>query len=387
MVTHVSSRADLLRVELVGSLDGLEALAPAWDALVRAMPRPSPYLLHGMVCEWWRVLAGHRSLAVAVGRRGERVVGIAPLCVTPRRGVRVGEFLGAHESALGDVLLAPGEGPQTTAALLRSLQGSFDLVDLFGLPGGSSLVAGAPAGSLSVLERVEAPVLTMPDGWEAAYAERTSSKTRNTHRRRVRQLGELGAVEWRVALEPDELVLALEDAFRLHELRWEGRPDGSTFGSEEGRRYHRAAVARLAPDGVPRIVTLLVGGRPVAFHYYLALADTMYVHRLAFDPDPALARYSPGLVTTLRTLELASEQGLRRVEFLGGDERYKLELADGVEPLHQAIGLAGGPRGALVGHARLGAIRARRRLKRSPALKRLYDTGLAPLRRARARLG
>ena len=36
----------------------------------------------------------------------------------------------------------------------------------------------------------------------------------------------------------------------------------------------------------------------------------MYVHRLGFDP--AYARYSPGLVNTLDTIETAAAEGLER---------------------------------------------------------------------------
>ena len=87
----------------------------------------------------------------------------------------------------------------------------------------------------------------------------------------------------------------------------------------------------------------------------------MYVHRLAFDP--ALSRYSPGLVNTLDTIEVASDEGLTRVEFLGGAERYKLELADRFEPLCQALGLASGVRGHALLQAELGVIRLRLQLE------------------------
>jgi CelD/BcsL family acetyltransferase involved in cellulose biosynthesis len=103
------------------------------------------------------------------------------------------------------------------------------------------------------------------------------------------------------------------------------------------------------------------------------------VHRLAFDP--ALARFSPGLVNTLDTLEAAAEEGLARVEFLGGAERYKTELADGYEPLCHGLGLAQSAPARAVVAARLGVIRLRLRLKRSPSLHRLYMDGAAPLRR------
>jgi CelD/BcsL family acetyltransferase involved in cellulose biosynthesis len=105
----------------------------------------------------------------------------------------------------------------------------------------------------------------------------------------------------------------------------------------------------------------------------------MVVHRLGFDPE--FARYSPGLVNTLDTIETAAAEGLTRVEFLGGAERYKLELADRFDPLCQGIGLARGPlaRGAV--EARLAYIRLRLRLKRHQGLRRLYVDGMAPVRR------
>ena len=76
-----------------------------------------------------------------------------------------------------------------------------------------------------------------------------------------------------------------------------------------------------------------------------------------------------------------SEEGLTRVEFLGGAERYKTELADGFEPLCHGLGLATGARARAVVAARLGVIRLRLRVKRSPTLHRLYMDGVAPVRR------
>jgi CelD/BcsL family acetyltransferase involved in cellulose biosynthesis len=378
-------RAVAAGVRTITTAAELEALAGRWDELVLAMPRPSPFLLHGWVTEWWRHLGDGARLAVSVAERDGVLVGAVPLAIRRQRGLRVARFLGDHESALGDLLLAPDEPIETADALLDAVERQpFDLLDVFGLPGGSRLATAAGGSDMAVIERVEAPVLDMPNGWEAAYAAKTGSKKRNLHRRRLRQLSGLGEVAWTVAVNEDELLSGLEECFRLHELRWAGRPDGSTFGTPEGQRFHRAALRAIAPARVPRMVILRVAGRPVACHYYFALAQTMYVHRLAFDPDPALARFSPGLVCTLKALETASEQGLTRVEYLGGDERYKVELSDRLEPLYEGIGLGQNPVAKLAVRQRLAVISARRRLKRSAAVHRLYVSGLAPLRKARA---
>jgi CelD/BcsL family acetyltransferase involved in cellulose biosynthesis len=337
------------------------------------------------VHEWLRAYGDEGEIAIHLARQDGRLVGALPLFVRRRKGLRVVAFVGEHASALGDLLLRGDADPEVGRALVaQAAAGGHDIADLFGLPQGS-LLGRAAGDRLRLIERVEAPVLDLAGGWEAVYAAKTGSKKRNLHRRRRRQLAELGeTLEVVRARTPEELRPALEDAFRLHDLRWEGRPDGSGFTTAKGIAFNRAALERLAEQDVPRIVTLKLDGRAIAFHYYFAVANRMYVYRLAFDPE--LSRFSPGLVNTLDALEWAGDEGLERVEYLGGDERYKLELSDRLEPLYQGLGLAGTPQGRAVVRLRLGSIRARRRLKRSPALHKLYFEGLAPVRRLADRL-
>jgi CelD/BcsL family acetyltransferase involved in cellulose biosynthesis len=358
--------------------EGFSALASEWDALVLAMPRPSPFLLHGWLRAWWEHHGSGRDLRVHVARENGRLTGALPLYVHRRLGVRVAGFLGDDAAALADLLLAPGAEPSTAARLAARASDGADLVDVFGLPAASRLAASPPAGELTLIERAEAPVLDLAGGWEAVYAERTSAKRRSLHRRRWRQLGGLGEVTFEVARSPSELASALEEAFRLHAARWTDRPEASGFATDSGRRFHRAAIRALAPSGAPRIALLRVAGRAVACNYSFVLGDRMYFHELAFDP--VVARWSPGQVTTLAAIEAAAADGVRRVEFLGGGERYKLELADRLEPLHQGIGLASTARGRAAAAARVASVRAHRRLKRTP-VRRLYYEGLAPARR------
>jgi CelD/BcsL family acetyltransferase involved in cellulose biosynthesis len=259
-----------------------------------------------------------------------------------------------------------------------------DFAELSGLSARSRFVEALGPSRLSLVERSEAPVLDLTPGWEEVYTSKLSSKKRNHYRRRRRQLAEAGRLEVEVARTADELDRALEDAFTLHDLRWNGRPDGSGFATPVGRSFQHAMVRALAPLGVPRIVTLKIDGRPVAFHYYLVLEGRMYVYRIAFDPS--FGRLSPGVINTLDAIENAAAEGATRVEFLGGAERYKVELADRLEPLCQGLGLACTFRGRAAIAARVGGIRLRMQLKRSPTLRRFYFEGLAPARRMLGRL-
>jgi CelD/BcsL family acetyltransferase involved in cellulose biosynthesis len=363
------------------TLEEFETLAGPWDAMVRAMPRPSPFLLHGWLAEWWR--HSGETPTVLVARRDGAPAGALPVVIRRRAGLRVASFMGGRTAVLPDVLLARAGDDADAEALVAALGDRCDVADLHGLPA-ESRIAAALGGRMQSVERIEAPVLDLRPGWDEVYRAKTNAKKRNLHRRRRRQLSELGELRVTVAREPGELGPALEEAFRLHDLRWDGRPDGSGFTSGRGKPFQRAAIGRLAAIDVPRIVSLELDGRAIAFHYWFALAGRMYVHRLAFDP--ALARFSPGLVNTLDALEAAAGEGLSRVEYLGGGERYKLELADAPEPLLDGFAVASGIPGRTYAATQMATIRARLRLKRSERLRRLYFDGVAPVRRARDRV-
>jgi CelD/BcsL family acetyltransferase involved in cellulose biosynthesis len=368
-----------LRLETVDSEDGLVALAGSWDALVRAMSRPSPFLLHCWLVEWWRHYGEGSRLAVEVAFRGEELVGALPLITFSRHGLRVGTFIGARQSMLADALIAEGEGQEVVEALVdRVLDSEHDYVDLFGLSDQGRLAALGGTRRLELFHRIEAPVLDLSDGWDAAYRAKTNSRKRSHHNHRRRQLAELGEVELIHARTLDELEPALEHAFRLHELRWQGRPDGSGFVTATGKQFTRAVVKRLTEIDATRIVMTKVGGHPVAFCWYLVLEGNVYLHRLAFDP--AYSRFSPGIVNALDCLRLAAREGATRAEFLGGAERYKVELADGFEPLHLGLGLPGGARGRAAVAARAGWLRLRRRGKSSELARKVYY-GSASVRR------
>lgn len=374
-----SPAANPLILETVADAVSFAALAREWDALVRAMPRPSPFLVHAWLTVWWKHYGAGATLQVHVARRDGRLVGALPMFVRRRFGLRTAGFLGGRESALADLLLADGATEDVASALVdKALEAGNDLADVFGLPAGSRLATAAGPERLRLIPRVEAPVLDLPCGWAAAYNTRTSSKKRNLHRRRRRQLGELGQLEVTLAREANELRSALEEAFRLHALRFAGRPDSSSFAAATGMRFNREALAAVAPLGLPRISTLRLDGRPIAFYYWFGFCRRMYTYRLGFDP--AYARLSPGTVNMLDAIAAAADEGAERLEFLGGNERYKLELADHLEPLHQGVGLICTARGRAAATARTAGIRAFLHLKHSERVMQFYVQGLAPAR-------
>jgi CelD/BcsL family acetyltransferase involved in cellulose biosynthesis len=359
-----------VRVETVSSERVFERLADSWDGLVRAMPRPSPFLLHSWLLEWWRQYGAEHDLAAHVAYRDDRLVGALPLYVRHRNGLRVSEFVGGTWAFLADLLVAPGEEASAGALVEHASSSRHDFVNLFGLPGSSRLVAALPWADLHLVERLEAPVLDLSPGWEAVYRTKLSAKARRRRQRRLRQLQELGTVDVSIARTREELEPALEEVFRVYALRWQGRHGPSGFASPTGIEFHRAALLRLADQGVPRLTTISLDGRVIAFALALQLSGRTYGLTRAFDPE--YARFSPGTEAKLRSLEAAAEEGVVRAEFLGAAGPHNRALTDRYEPIYEGIGLAKTLRGRAAARALVGGIRVRRAVKRSETARKLY---------------
>jgi CelD/BcsL family acetyltransferase involved in cellulose biosynthesis len=367
----LAPREAAVRTETVSTEAGFAELAGDWDELVRAMPRPSPFLLHAWLLEWWRHYGGEAELAVHVAYRGNRLVGALPLCLRRRLGLRMTEFIGGSWALLADLLVAPGEEPSAVGELAEhAVSPDHDFASLFGLTGSSRLVAALPPGALRLVERLEAPVLELGAGWDDVYRAKLSSKKRSERRRRRRQLESLGSVEVSVARTREELEPALEDAFRVYALRWQGRYDPSGFVTPTGVQFHRAALLALADMDVPRLTTIRLDGKGIAFALSLQLSERAYGLTMAFDP--AYAHFAPGSEAKLLSLETAAGEGVMRAELLGTAAAHKKRFTDRFEPIYQGIGLARTLRGRGAVEALVGGIRARRAIKRSKTAQKLY---------------
>ena len=290
--------------------------------------------------------------------------------------------MGREHAALGDVLAREDVAQDVVPGIMVRLAGvGADYLDLFGTAREGRLF-GAVEGVEALVERVQAPVLDLRSGWEAVYATKTSSRRRSLHRRRRRQLDELGKVELLLLLGEDELEASLTDLFRIHDLRWVGRPDRSDFTTHRGLPFNVDVMARFARAGIARVLLMKLDGRAIAFQYYLVFERRMFFYRLAFDPR--YARWSPGLLTTLTALEAAAAEGVERVEFLGGDEQYKVDLADSSDPLFECIGFASTRRGRLEAAAARQVLAARLRLKDTTLAREVREGGLAARWRTRS---
>jgi len=277
-------------------------------------------------------------------------------------------------------VLLPPEPERRDAALatladgLVQRSGAWDALDLRGFPAESATVAALAAAASArgmrhaVLPGYVRPGIMLEGTWDD-YLKTRPGRFRYNLRSRLRRLEQQGAVEFRTATRPTELRRALAILTALHARRWHGQHTATIFSSSaSARRFYADACARYAERGLLDLTLLEVGGRAIAGSLGFIDRDTYYYYVPAWEPS--LAALAPSSLLLAHLIERAYALGLKRFDFMLGDEPYKARWAtDERETVNVVVG-APTLRGQAAFATLVGAQRARRRARSSPLLQR-----------------
>jgi len=300
------------------SAEAVAAVRDEWDRLADRTGA-APFLRPGWIEAWWRAFGAGR-LEVLREEEAGRVRALLP--VRHRHGA-VSSPSNWHSPGFG--LLR--EDRAAGLALLGELfarhpaQVSLGFLGALG-PGLDELAEAADTAGYRCLQRTleRSPFVTVDGDWEG-YERSLDRSMRKDLRRCRRRLEDLG----RVVLDVEHDTAHLDEALAVEGLGWK-RTAGTAIVSAPQTAHFYAEVARwAAASGRLRLIFLRVDGRPVAFH--LALEDDRTYFPLKGGFDPAFHAQSPGRLLIHATLERAFAVGLRRYEFLGGSDAYKLRWA------------------------------------------------------------
>lgn len=287
------------------------ALLREWDELADAQGA-SPFARPDWFQAWARAF-GPRVDVVAVGEGALEAV--AP--VVRRSG---GVFAPVNEETPQYTLLATT--PSARARLVEALlaPGSAQLTKV----ADEDIVAvGSAAGRHRVrIETMQlSPYIDVETDWET-YEKTLRAKWRKELRRTGRRLQELGEVGVEMHNGLTGLAGLLEECFRVESLQWKGRKGTAIASRPRTKAFYEEIAARAAERGWLRLWLLRLDGDAIAFALDLVVADAYYGLKVGYDPERS--RLSPGILLQDDTVRYSFENGLRRFEFLGADEPYKL---------------------------------------------------------------
>lgn len=202
--------------------------------------------------------------------------------------------------------------------------------------------------------RLVCPVLELPATWDA-YLGSVSSQRRQTIRRKERALFRDHKVEVTIH-DGASLATGWEQLVTLHRQRW---PEGSEFSTPRQQALHRHLAQECANRGTLWLATVTLDGAPAAAWYGFSRGSTLSFYQGGIDP--AWSKSSVGQVLHGLMIQRAIEKGMRRYDFLRGEESYKDDWTSSSRRCEEWTAFRPGWGGRLLrGVRRLAEVRAQR---------------------------
>ncbi|HEX8663327.1 MAG TPA: GNAT family N-acetyltransferase [Beijerinckiaceae bacterium] len=368
-------------------LHGLAAAESVWRGL-EADGAGSPYQRFDWQTAYVEAMGASdafEACAILVRDASGRPCLLLPLTIARRQGLRIASPVGGKHANYHLPLIGAGTAlpsPSELRAILREAGRalSIDAYAFANLPlawdGLANPLAegGRPSPSNGYRLALD------PDA-EATLQRVLSKDARKKLRQKDKKLREQGAIAHRVAGTPEDVDAILSAFFAQKRERFREMGIPNPFEDGPTQSFLRAAcLAGLAEDRPAiELHALMMGERVLAVFGGAVDAARCCGMFTSFDPDPEVAKSSPGELLMLDVIRHQCREG-RRVFDLGvGEARYKNSLCDEVEELVDVM-LPVTARGYLYAAALAAFLRAKRTMKQTPWLWQLFT-------RLRARLG
>lgn len=288
-----------------------------------------PFVLPFWLKTWFSCYGrGYDARLIAVWS-GDILLGIAPLMVYGGNA----QFLGSESLCdYQEMIIADNREESFFSALFELLKNSGIQTLQLGalLPDSPTLnhmpgIAEKNGHALSHEEAGNLYSLTLPDEW-GEYLTVLSSKQRHEVRRKMRRLRERGGGRFRIERDAVAVDGALDDFL---EMFADSRNDKRQFLDVKAREYFSLLAKEMRARGMLRLGTLFIAEKPAAKVFCFVHGKEMFLYNNGYLKE--YSSISAGTLSKIFSIKHSIENGLKRYNFLKGDERYKLHL--GGQPL------------------------------------------------------
>ncbi|HET8826123.1 MAG TPA: GNAT family N-acetyltransferase [Terriglobales bacterium] len=314
--------------KLLHSPAEFHAISEEWKDLFLRSPDASPIQHPSWLLSWIEAFTPHDLVGIEV-RQGSRLIGFAPLLIYSRDGERVLAFAGGGVSDYLNLVAEPETEQLVIEQVLDAVQSipNWTVLDLTDLFGNSALLHSA-LGREHTQKHDVCYVLSLPQDAEHLVETLTKRQWSNLRNARSRTKREAEATIDRASAAT--LSEFLNDLVRLHTIRWNELDQNGVLSDSRLLNFHRRVASALLQDAMLRLYRMRLNDRTVAAIYAFFHRETVFCYLQGFDPQ--FAHLSPGTQLMFAVIEDAVRLGMRRFDFLRGEEGYKLHWRPHGEP-------------------------------------------------------
>jgi CelD/BcsL family acetyltransferase involved in cellulose biosynthesis len=300
---------------IIRSLDDLDLLAAAWDALADGVGSPMQRFIWARACAESFCRRGDQLHVTTVGPV-RRPTAIAPLI--RRRGLGSLELLGARELyEPTDFLYADRPALDSLVSTLSNLGRP---ICLHRVPADSPTVAALQEsyrrrGWVLCRPVSGSPSIPLDASWQEPE-QKFNGKRRNTFRRQLRLAEAVAPVSFEVlSPSPVEVEPLLDEVYRVEAAGWKGER-GTALAKDAARgAFFRRYAASASREGILRLGFMRLGGRAIAVDLVVECGERFWGFKHGYDE--AFARFSPGILLTMHMVARSAALGLRSFELMG----------------------------------------------------------------------
>lgn len=305
-----------------------DTLAQQWNHLITLCPTTTPFLTWQWQKIWWNHHnQGHRLRIITVNAKNGRLCGIAPLYSEKKNGEQKLMLLGSKDLCdYLDFIVARGEeehfyhtltsylistATEKTTLCLNSILHHSPTLRYF------KEIAYSKGYTLDIQLEDTAPSLNLPGNFES-YLKRLTKKDRHEIRRKMRRTEKEVKTALRKNDHPSQVMHAMPRFLNLFR-KSSGKKDEFLNGQREN--FFLALAQEFSQMGWLELFTLSFDEKEVAYLLCFNYRDTLYLYNSAYDP--IYSSFSPGIVALTYCLEDAINRGIKRFDFMRGNEAYK----------------------------------------------------------------
>ena len=336
MTAEGKATAGRIRVVPIGTLEDLEAMAPAWEALLAESASDTIFLTPEWIGSWWSAYAAGRELLALRIEDGERLIGLALLYRRDERLVGkirhralalVGD--GSSDSDYLDWISSRGREAEVvdrTLGYARTSLPGWDLLLLNDIPETSPNLAPIESRARGwgwpwQADRVPCARVPLPATWDE-YLRSLKPRMRTKVRSVLREMEGTHHGRYDRCTDPGDLETRLQSLYDLHNLRWEAEGKKGVFHGPDKRAFYALLSRRLLARNWLRFYSLRVGDRYVAHQFCFEYRKRMFLLQEGLDPD--WFEHGAGNALRAHVFRDCIERGLEVYDFLGGVTQHKL---------------------------------------------------------------
>lgn len=312
--------------------ESFDSLASLWASARYGLRWNPIFVLPPWLIVWWQELGPGAGLYLAAVRRGEEVIGVAPLLIKDGSA----SFIGSVDVCdYLDFVVTPGMELDFFGALLQDLrEKGINHLDLrLVRPDSTVLTKLAPLareqGNEVLYQKEDVSFeLDLPTSWEE-YLEILTAKQRHELKRKLRRLLEAGKIDYHCVKVTEGLRDAMDAFLKMFRL---SREDKAGFMTSRMESFFRSMADVMARAGLLRLGFLELDAQPVAMIMGFDYNDSMYLYNSAYEPN--YRSLSVGLLSKALCIKENIQEGKKRFDFLKGNETYKQHLGGREVPLY-----------------------------------------------------